>query len=187
MCVCLLCLYKVSLSISLMSFGIGTMLGNFYMCGIMLLLRAVLNMLVRNASPRGPMSFRCLIFSLSGPCELLFLLCFISSWTLVEVSVMVYHCMFYVALSIDLFVLCVAYLTVFDKCLLKQFAIRLCVVVILLLHVMVLFRVVGGALIDRPCIVFSKSVCCACDPIVCLDAPSTWLFVFLYAGSYLPS
>ena len=47
----------------------------------MLLLRAVLNILVRNASPRGTMSFRCLIFSLLGPCELLFLLCFIASWT----------------------------------------------------------------------------------------------------------
>ena len=43
----------------------------------MFLLRAVLNILVRNASPRGPMCFRCLIFNLSGPCELLFLLCFI--------------------------------------------------------------------------------------------------------------
>ena len=42
----------------------------------MFLLRAVLNILVRNASPRGPMCFRCLIFNLSGPCELLFLLCF---------------------------------------------------------------------------------------------------------------
>ena len=40
----------------------------------MFLLRAVLNILVRNASPRGPMCFRCLIFNLSGPCELLFLL-----------------------------------------------------------------------------------------------------------------
>ena len=39
------------------------------------------NMLVRNASPRGPMCFRCLMFSLSGPDELLFLLCFIASWT----------------------------------------------------------------------------------------------------------
>ena len=29
----------------------------------MFLLRAVLNILVRNASPRGPMCFRCLIFS----------------------------------------------------------------------------------------------------------------------------
>ena len=37
----------------------------------MLLLRSVLNILVRNASPRGSMCFRCLIFSLSGHCELL--------------------------------------------------------------------------------------------------------------------
>ena len=48
----------------------------------MFLLRAVLNILVRNASPRGPMCFRCLIFNLSGPCELLFLLCFIASFFL---------------------------------------------------------------------------------------------------------
>ena len=53
----------------------------FHMCGIMFVLRAVFNMLVRNASPRGPMCFRCLMFILSGPCELLFLLCFIASWT----------------------------------------------------------------------------------------------------------
>ena len=42
----------------------------------MFLLGTVLNILVR--SPRGPMCFRCLIFNLSRPCELLFLLCFIS-------------------------------------------------------------------------------------------------------------
>ena len=42
-----------------------------------LVLRAVFNMLVRNASTRGPMCFRCLMVNLSGPCELLFLLCFI--------------------------------------------------------------------------------------------------------------
>ena len=42
------------------------------MCGIMLVLRAVFNMLVKNASPGGPMCFRCLMFSLSGHCELLF-------------------------------------------------------------------------------------------------------------------
>ena len=40
----------------------------------MLLLRAVLYILVMNASPRGPMCFRFLRFSLSGPCELLFFL-----------------------------------------------------------------------------------------------------------------
>ena len=75
-------LYEVPLSMSLLGFGMGTMLANFYMCGIMLLLRAVLNMLVRNAIPGGPMCFRCLMFSLSGSCELLFLLCCIASWTL---------------------------------------------------------------------------------------------------------
>ena len=74
-------LYEVPLSMSLLGFGLGTMLANFHMCGNIFVLRTVFNMLVRNASPRGPMCFRCLVFSLSGPCELLFLLCFIASWT----------------------------------------------------------------------------------------------------------
>ena len=74
-------LYEVPLSMSLLGFGMGTMLANFHMCGIMLVFRAVFNMLVKNASPRGPMCFRCLMLNLSGPCELLFLLCFIASWT----------------------------------------------------------------------------------------------------------
>ena len=74
-------LFEVPLSRSLLGFGMGTMLANFHMCDIMLVLRAVFNMLVRNASPRGLMCFRCLMFSLSGPCELLYLLCFIASWT----------------------------------------------------------------------------------------------------------
>ena len=53
----------------------------------MFLLRVVLNILVRNASSRGPMCFRCLIFNLSGPCESLFLLCFIVSWRSSECAV----------------------------------------------------------------------------------------------------
>ena len=48
-------LYEVPLSIALLGLGMGTMLTNFHMCGIMLLLRAVLNMLVKNTSSRGPM------------------------------------------------------------------------------------------------------------------------------------
>ena len=71
-------MYEVPLSVSLLGFGMGTMLANFHMCGIMLVLGTVFNMLMRNASPRGPMCFRCLMFNLSGPCELLFLLCFIA-------------------------------------------------------------------------------------------------------------
>ena len=74
-------LHEVPLSTSLLGFGMGNMLASFYICGIMLVLRAVFNMLVRNASPRVPMCFRCLMFNLVGPCQLLFLFCFIASWT----------------------------------------------------------------------------------------------------------
>ena len=69
-------LYEVLLSMSLLGIGMRTMLANFHMYGIMLVLRAASNMPARNTSLRGPMCFR-----LSGPCELLFLLCFITSWT----------------------------------------------------------------------------------------------------------
>ena len=57
-------LYAVPLFMALLGFGMGIMLANFHMCGIVLVLRAVFNMLVRNASPRGPMCFKCLMFSL---------------------------------------------------------------------------------------------------------------------------
>ena len=77
------------------------------------------------------------------------------------VSVMLYPCMFCVALSMDLFVLCVACLTVFVNCLVEQFAICLGVSVILLLNVMELLCVVGGALLDRTCMVFHR-MCVLC-------------------------
>ena len=53
----------------------------------------------------------------------------------------------------NLFVLCVTCLTVFVNCLVKQFAICLGVIVILLLNVFEVFSVFGGALLDRPCMV----------------------------------
>ena len=74
-------LYGVPMSMSMLGFGMWTILANFHMCGIMLVLRAVFNLLVRNASPRWSTGFRCLMFSLSGFCVLLFLLCCIASWT----------------------------------------------------------------------------------------------------------
>ena len=61
----------------------------------------------------------------------------------------------------DLFVLCVACLTVFVNCLKKQFARCLGVFAILLLMVMELLCVEGGALLDRPCMVFHK-MCVLC-------------------------
>ena len=65
-------LYEVPMSMCLLGFGMRTMLANFHMSCIMLVLRAGFNMLVRNASPRGPMCFRCLMFSLLVICELIF-------------------------------------------------------------------------------------------------------------------
>ena len=59
------------------------------------------------------------------------------------VSLMLYPCMFCVALSMDLFVLCVACMTVFVNCLMKVFE---------------FLSLVGGALycLDRPCMVFHR-------------------------------
>ena len=80
------------------------------------------------------------------------------------VSIMLYPCMFCVALSMVLFVLCVACLTVFVNRLVKQFAICLGVFVILLLNVIELLSVVGGALMDRPCMFFH--IMCCVVPVV---------------------
>ena len=84
-------------------------------------------------------------------------------------SVMLYPCILSVALLMHLIVFYVACLTVFVNCLVKQFkiclvkqfAICLSVVVILLLNVMEVFRVGGGALMDRPCMVFQR-ICKLC-------------------------
>ena len=76
-------------------------------------------------------------------------------------SVMLYPCMLCVALLMSMFVLCVACLTVFVNCLVKQLAMCLGVVAILLLNVMDVFSECGGALLDRQCMVFQR-VCVLC-------------------------
>ena len=75
------------------------------------------NMLVGNASPRGPMCFRCLS---CGECDIISLYSICCS---VNGSV------------------CVVCLTVFVNCLVKQFTMCLGVVAILLLNVMEVFSV----------------------------------------------
>ena len=80
-------------------------------------------------------------------------------------SVMLYPCMFCVALSMDLFVLCVACLTVFVHCLVNPFAICLGVVVILLLNVLEIFSVVGGALLDSLCMVVQRMCVVSVIPV----------------------
>ena len=71
-------------------------------------------------------------------------------------SVMLCPCTFYVALLMYLFVLLVACLTLFVNCLVKQFAMCLGVVAVLLLNVMDVFSVGGGALLDMPRMVFHR-------------------------------
>ena len=56
---------------------------------------------------------------------------------------------------------CLVCLTLFVNCLVKQFAMCVGVVAILLLNVMDVFSVCGGALLDRPCMVFQR-VCVLC-------------------------
>ena len=68
---------------------------------------------------------------------------------------------FCVALLMYLFVLFVACLIVFVNCLVKQFAMCLGVVSVLLLNVMDVSSVGGGALLDRPCMVFHRK-CVLC-------------------------
>ena len=76
---------------------------------------------------------------------------------------MLYPCVLCVALLMCLFVLRVACLTVFVNCLVKQFAMCVGVVAILLLNLMDVFSVCGSAraLLDRPCMVFQR-VCVLC-------------------------
>ena len=68
-------------------------------------------------------------------------------------SVMLYPCMLCVALLMCRFVLCIARLTVFVNCLVKQFAMCLGVIAILLSNVMDVFSVC--------CMVFQR-VCVLC-------------------------
>ena len=74
---------------------------------------------------------------------------------------MLYPCILCAALLKYMFVLCVSSLTVFVNCLMKQFAICLRVVAIVLLNVMEVFSVGGGALLDIPFIVIQR-MCVLC-------------------------
>ena len=88
------------------------------------------------------------------------------------VSVMLYPCIVCVALLMDLFVLCVARLTVFVETIRNMLG----VVVILLLNVVEVFSEGGGF----QCMVFKRMcVCCIWDPSVHLSVPSIG-FIYIY-------
>ena len=93
-------------------------------------------------------------------------------------SLMLYPCMLCVSLLRDMFVLCVACLTVVVNCLVNQFAMCLGVIVILLLNVMEVFSVGEGvgAMLNRQSMVFQ---CCACDHSVNLKC-SFHMFCYVF-------
>ena len=64
--------YDVPTQGSLLGLGIGMILANFHIWGMMLWLRARFNKLVKYWMANGPRCFRCLMLILSGPVELLF-------------------------------------------------------------------------------------------------------------------
>ena len=68
-------LYDVPMLMALLGLEPGMMLANFHTCGILLALSVALYMFVRYFSPSLPMCLRCFMLMLSGPVELLFLLC----------------------------------------------------------------------------------------------------------------
>ena len=74
-------------------------------------------------------------------------------------SVILCPCIFCVSLLMYLFVCCV--LDSVCECLVKQSVMFLGVVAVLLLNVMDVFNVCGGALLDRPCMVFHR-MCVLC-------------------------
>ena len=101
------------------------------------------------------------MITLSGPVELLFLLCFIATWTSVVVRVILVVCSLGVFLSIYLFILCVLCLTVLANCFLNTFTICVDEVNVFYLKVIVLLLccVVLGlcwVLLANPCIVFQR-------------------------------
>ena len=142
--------------LSLLGFSMGMILAVFHMCGMLFVLSTLLYRLVRYVMASGPRCFRCLMFMLSGPVELLFFDCVMASLTCVSVMFMgvLFRC--FVCLSICLFVLCVLCMMLLVNCLLKCSAFCLLVVAVLLLNVIVLFSVCCGFLFESPAMVFQR-------------------------------
>ena len=83
---------------------------------------------------------------------------------------------------ISLYFMCCSVSVSVVNCLVKQFAIFLCVVAILLLYVMDVFSVGGGALLDRPCMVFQR-MCVLCLLSQCASKCSFHRFCLCFCMS----
>ena len=74
-------LYEVPLSVSLLGFGIRDYVSQLPCVRYYVFVKSSFKHTREECESKRAYVFRCLIFSLSGSCELLFLLCLIASWT----------------------------------------------------------------------------------------------------------
>ena len=138
--------YEVPMYVSLWGLGIGMILANFDICGMMLWLRGIFNWSVRYWMASGPRCFRWWIFMWSGPIELLFDDLDIASETWTEVMCMGVTGKAFVCLSIFLLEVFVSCFTVFTNCWLKAEAFWWGVVADLFPKAMTVFGCYGGFL-----------------------------------------
>jgi len=104
---------------SLLGLGMGTILANFHICGVIFKLTARLRIAVRYWMASGPRCFKWRMFMWSGPVELLLDDLDIASKTCVAVMCMGLDDKALVCLSTFLFVVFVACWMVLTNCLLK--------------------------------------------------------------------
>lgn len=147
--------------LSLLGFSMGIIFAVFHMFGMLFVLSVVLYRCVISVIALGPRCFKCLMFMLSGPVELLFLECLMACLVCSSVICMCSVGSLFVLRSIILFILCVRCFMVLVNCLLKCSALCLLVLAILLLNVIVVLGVLDGFLFISPAIVF-QSLCWSC-------------------------
>lgn len=137
------------------------MVALFQMCGIVLVLSAMLYMFVRYLMAEGPKCLRCLMLMPSGPVELLLVLSEMADCIWVVVRCVLSVTKFLTLRSIHLLILLVLYGVTFVNCLLNAFALSLSVIAVLVPKRMLLFCCVGDFFCDSFAIVL-HSECGLC-------------------------
>ena len=151
-------LLNVPIDESLFGLGIGMVFDVFQMLGMVLVFSDVLYICVRSVSALWPRCFKCFMFMLSGPVELLFrafcIACLVCSMV-ISMGVVFRRLVFLSMCLLSAHVWCS---TIFVNCLLNACAFCLLVMAVCVLKVIVVFGVCGGFLLFSPAMVF-QSVC----------------------------
>ena len=154
-------LYDVPCVLSLLGFGMGIVFAVFHIVGMLFVFSEMLYMCVSSVIALGPRCFRCLMFMLSGPVELLFFECLIACFVCSSVMCMCSVGSPFVFRSVFRLVFRVWCFMVLMNCLLKCSAFCLLVEAVLFWKVIVVFGVSAGFLFKSPDIVF-QILCWSC-------------------------